>query len=95
MLDHQRLGNHPAEREREDVDRVVTERRDECVRIVGHRLDRAGHSASRGADPAVVERDHVVALGDRIDDPRIPVVQVRGQVDEEDDRDRTLGAQPR
>ena len=93
VLDHQGLGDHPAKREREDVDRVVAERCDEPVGIVGHRLDRGGHGAGRGAEPAVVERDHVMPLRDRIDDARIPVVQVGREVDEEHDRDPARGAE--
>jgi hypothetical protein len=95
VLDHQRLGDHASEREREDVDRVVPERGDERVRIVGHRFDRAGHFAVEAPSPAVVERDHVVAPGDRSKIPWIPVVKVRGEVDEEDDWNPTLGPSSR
>src|SRR5439155_22364982 len=46
-----------------------------------------GHLAGGGADAAVVEGDDVVVLRDGVDDARVPVVQRRGQVDEEDHRD--------
>ena len=39
-----------------------------------------------GADAAVVEGDDPVLGGDAVDDPRVPVVEDRGQVGEEDHR---------
>ena len=51
---------------------------------------RVGHVAGGGADTAVVEGDDVMVPGDRVDDARIPVVQVGGQVDEEDHRHPAL-----
>src|SRR5918994_576516 len=53
-------------------------------------LDGGGDLAGGGADTAVVEGDDVVVLRDGVDDARIPVVQRRGQVDEEDHRDAAL-----
>ena len=50
----------------------------------------SGTCAGGGADAAVVEGDDVVVLRDRVDDARVPVVQRRGEVDEEDDRDAAL-----
>ena len=91
MLEHQRLGDHPAEGEGEDVDGVETECADEGVGVVGHRLDGVGHGSGGGSDAAVVEGDDVVLLCDRIDDPGIPVVQRGGEVDEEDDGNPALG----
>ncbi len=35
----------------------------------------------------------MVTLGDRVDDPGIPVVEVRRKMDEEDDWDPALGAE--
>ena len=69
------------------------ERLDEGVGVVGHRLDGVGHLAGGGADAAVVEGDDVVVLRDGVDDARVPVVQRRGQVDEEDHRDAALRAE--
>ncbi len=93
VLEHQCLGDHPAEREGEDIDGGEAECGDEGVGVVGHRLDGVGNSAGGGTDAAVVERDDVVLLGDRVDDPRVPVVQRGGEVDEEDDGDAALGAE--
>jgi hypothetical protein len=90
MFDHQRLGDHPAQGEGEDVHGVETERFDERVGVVGHRLDRVGNRPGGGSYAAVVESDDVMPLCDRIDDPRIPVVQRGGEVDEEDHGDPAL-----
>ena len=38
------------------------------------------------ADTAVVEGDHAMVRGDAVDDPRIPVVEDRGEVVQEDHR---------
>ena len=84
MFDHQRLGDHPAEGEGEDVDGVETECSDEGVGVVGHRLDGVGNGPGGGSDAAVVEGDDVVLLCDRVDDPGVPVVQRGGEVDQED-----------
>ena len=54
---------------------------------------RVGNLAAGGADAAVVEGDDMVAPGDRIDDARVPVVEVGGEVDEEDDGDPALRPQ--
>ena len=93
VLDHEGLGDHAAEGEGEDVDLVEPERLDEGVGVVGHRLDAVGHLAGGGADAAVVEGDDVAVLRDRVDDARVPVVQGRGEVDEEDDGDAALRSQ--
>ena len=84
MFDHQRLGDHAAEGEGEDVDFVETECGDEGIGVVGHRLDGVGNGPGGGSHAAVVDSDDVVVLGDRIDDPGIPVVQRGGEVNEED-----------
>ena len=93
VLDHEGLGDHAAEGEGEDVDLVEPECGDEGVGVVGHRLDAVGHLAGGGPDAAVVEGDDVVVLGDRVDDAGVPVVQGRGEVDEEDDGDAALRSQ--
>src|SRR5439155_19410613 len=46
-----------------------------------------------GADAAIVEGDYGVPRGDAVDDPRIPVVEVRGQVVQEDHGYAGLGAE--
>src|SRR5215207_8962106 len=87
------LGDEAAEGEGEDVDLAEPEGLDEGVGVVGHGLDRVGHLAGGGADAAVVKGDDVVVLRDGVDDARVPVVQRRGQVDEEDHRDAALRAE--
>jgi hypothetical protein len=90
VLDHEGLGDHAAEGEGEDVDRLEAERADEGVGVVGHRLDAVGNLSRGGADAAVVERDDVMVLGDGVDDPRVPVVQGCRKMDEEDHGDPAL-----
>jgi hypothetical protein len=52
-----------------------------------------GGRAGGGADAAVVEGDDSVFRGDAVDDPRVPVVQDRGQMVQEDHRDAGLRAE--
>ena len=61
--------------------------------VLGHRLDAVRHLTGGGSDAAVVEGDDVVLRGDGVDDPGVPVVQGRGEVDEEDDGDPALRPQ--
>jgi hypothetical protein len=91
VLQHQGLGDHSAKREREDVDRGESQGGNKRVGIVGHRFDGVGDGSGGRSDAAVVEGDDVVSLGDRVDDPRVPVVQCGGEVDEEDDGDAAPG----
>ena len=93
VLDDQVLGDHAAHREGEDVDLVESERRDELVGVVGGLFDGVGNLSGRGADAALVEGDDVPVLRDGVDDAGVPVVQGRGEVDEEDDGDAALRAQ--
>ena len=89
----QRLGDHAAQGEREDVDRVEAQGLDEGDGVLGHRLDRVRDGAGGCADAAVVEGDHVVLGGDGIDDGWVPVVQGAGEVDEEDHGNPRLRAE--
>ncbi len=92
VLDDQVLGDHAAHREGEDVDLVVAERGDELVGVVGGLFDGVGNLSGRGADTTLVEGDDVPVLRDGVDDAGVPVVQGRGEVDEEDDGDAALRA---
>jgi hypothetical protein len=52
-----------------------------------------GDLAARGAEAAVVdgvEGNDVVVLSDQVDDTRVPVVEVCGEMDEEDDGNPAL-----
>ncbi len=91
LSDH--LGDHAAHGEAEEVDLVETQRPDEGDGVLGHRLDGVRRRAGGRADAPVVERDDPVLRGDAVDDPRVPVVEDRGQVGEEDDRDTGLRAE--
>jgi len=53
---------------------------------VGHRGERAGHGAGRSADAGVVEQDDLAALGDRVYQGRVPIVEVAAEALEEDQR---------
>jgi hypothetical protein len=80
VLGHKRLGDE-------------AERLDEGCRVVCHRLDAVGDPAARGAEAAVVEGvegNDVVVLSDQVDDARVPVVEVCGEMDEEDDGNPAL-----
>ena len=83
-----RLRDEPAERETEQVDLIQPHRVDECDGVLGHLL----HGARRGAggcpDADIVEQDHVAFGRDRIDQCRIPVVDVTTEVLQEDQRAR-------
>ena len=61
-------------------------RADERDRVGAHLLDGGGHRAAGRADAAVVEGDDAVVRGDAVDDPRVPVVEDRGQVVQEHHR---------
>lgn len=93
MPGRQALGYHSSEGQRKDVDHVEAESCDEGVHIVGHFLYAAGHLSAGSAHTAGIESDDEVALGDGVNNPRVPVVQVCGEEDKEDDRDATFGTQ--
>jgi len=53
---------------------------------VGHRFDRVRRGAARGGDADVVEGDHASIRGERIDERRIPVVEIAAEVLQQDER---------
>jgi len=73
VLDDEVLGNHATHGEGEDVDRVATERGDECVGIIGSLLKGCRNTAGGGVDAALVEGDDMAGLGDGVDDARRPL----------------------
>ena len=79
------LRNEAADREAEQVDLLELHRLDEGDRVVGHRLDRVRRRACRGADAGVVERDHAPFRGERVDQGRVPVVEVAAEVLQQDE----------
>jgi hypothetical protein len=90
MFDHQRLGDHSPEGEGEDVDGVETECGDEGVGVIGHRLDGDGDGGCGGTHTSVVESDDMMLLCDGINEPGIPIIERRREVDEEDDGNPAL-----
>src|SRR5262249_31521042 len=72
--------------EPEKVDLVESQCADERDGVLCHCLDRVRCLAFGGADSAIVEGDHAVLRGDAVDDPGVPIVEVSGQVIEEDHR---------
>lgn len=81
------LGDHAAHGEAQQVDSGQAQRPDEGDGVFRHRLDGSGGRAGAGADAPVVERDDPVCGGEAVDDPGVPVVQDRGQVGDQDERD--------
>ena len=89
-LSDQILGDHAAHREREHVDLLEPQRRDEGVGVVGGFFDGARHLPVDAPTPLLSKAIDVAGLGDRVDDSRIPIVQGRREVDEEHHRDAAL-----
>src|SRR5439155_20401440 len=79
-----------AEGEPEEIDLLEAERADEGDGVSRHLLDRVRDRSARRADPAVVEGDHPTLRGDAVDDSRVPVVEDRGQVVQEDEWDAAV-----
>jgi hypothetical protein len=86
------LCDEAAHRQIEQIDLVEAKGADEPHRVVGHPFDRVRRGAARSTHPAVPEGDPT-SCGESVDDARIPVVQVPGQVDQEDQRHAVLGAE--
>ena len=84
------LGDHAAHGEAEQVDLGQAQRPDEGDRVGRHRLDGLRRRAGGGTDAPVVERDDPVFRGEAVDDPGVPVVEDRGQVSHQDQRDAGL-----
>ena len=92
LRDH--LRDEAAEREAEEIDLIEPQRADEGDGVPRHRGNGRGRRPLRSADAAVVEGDHPVVGGDAVDDPRIPVVQDRTQVVQEDHRHARVRPEP-
>ena len=84
LRDH--LRDESAERKPEKVDLVESQRADERDSVLCHCLDCVWRLALGTADAAIVEGDHAMLRRDAIDDPGVPVVEVGGQVIQEDHR---------
>ncbi len=80
------LGDHPAEREAEQVDVSFAERVDERGDVVGHRVDVIWRRSAAAADSAAVEQNDGTFIGESIDDERIPIVHVSAKALQHDER---------
>ena len=84
------LRDEAAEREAEQVDPLEVQCVEEGDRVVRHRLDGARRPAGRGADADVVEGNHASIRGERVDQRRVPVVEVAAEVLQQDERHITF-----
>ena len=91
LRDH--LRDEAAQGKAEEVDLVESQCADERDGVLCHRLDRVRCLALGSADPAIVEGDHAVLGRDAVDDPGVPIVEVRGEVIQEDHRYAGIDAQ--
>src|SRR5207247_3507493 len=80
------LRNKTSEREAEEVDLFQAPRPDERDGVLRHGRDRIRSRALRRPDPSVVEGDHAAPGRNAVHDSRIPPVQFRCQMIEEDHR---------
>jgi hypothetical protein len=92
LRDH--LRDEAAQREAEEIDLIEPQRADEGDGVARHGGNRRGRPPLRSTDAAVVEGDHPMMRGDAIDDTRIPVVQNRPEVVQEDHRHAGVGPEP-
>jgi hypothetical protein len=91
---HQRdlLGNEAADGETEQVGVVKLHGGEERDRVAGHLLDGVRGGSGGTADSGVVEGHDPPGRRQRVDQRRIPVVQVPAEVLEQDQRHRALPA---
>ena len=80
------LARQFAEGEPQKVDPVESQCADERHSVLCHCLDGVRRFALGTADAAIVEGDYAMFRRDAVDDPGVPVVEVRGQVIQEDHR---------
>ena len=82
------LGDEPAEREAEQVISPEPESVGERDGVQRHRLHGARRGSGGAGHASVVQEDDFSLLGDRVDQERIPVVEVGPEVHEEHERQR-------
>ncbi len=70
----------------EQVDSLQAHRLDEGDRLLGHLFDGVRSRAGRRADTVVVEGNHPSIRSERVDEGRIPVVEVPSEVLQQDER---------
>jgi hypothetical protein len=69
------LRNHAAQGKSEDVADLKAKAIEECQRVSRHSADRLRHRTGRSAEPGAFEQNHLAAMGKRIRDGWIPIVE--------------------
>ena len=86
------LRDEAANREAEQTNLADLHGGDERDGIARHLLDGVGGGAGGAADSGVVERHNPPGRRERVDQRRVPVVEIPAEVLEQDQRHRTLAA---
>src|SRR5258705_4269730 len=74
------LPDQPADRETEKIDLRQSETIDERFRVLRHACKGRRHFAGRTRDTRIIEDDDLTLLGKPVQNRRIPVVEVSGEV---------------
>src|SRR5712692_5723849 len=74
------LRDHSADRETEKIDLRQPETTDERFRILRHAWKGRGHFTGRTRDTRIVEDDDLTLFGKPVQNRRIPVVEISGEV---------------
>src|SRR6266403_2003197 len=74
------LRDHSADRETEKIDLRQSETIDERFRVLRHTCKGRRHFAGRARDARIIEDDDLTLLGKPVQNRRIPVVEVSGEV---------------
>src|SRR5258705_12792370 len=74
------LRDHSADRETEKIDLRQSETIDERFRVLRHACKGRGHFAGRTCDSRTVEDDDLALFGKPVQNRRIPVVKISGEV---------------
>ena len=74
------LRDHSADREPEKIDLRQSETVDECFRVLCHACKGRRHFAGRTRDTRIIEDDDLTLLGKPVQNRRIPVVKISGEV---------------
>jgi hypothetical protein len=86
------LGDHAAQGEAQQVDRAQPERIQKRHRVGGHGFDAVGGGAAGAADTPEVDQDDAPLGGQAVDHGGVPVVEYRGEVVQEHDRNARVRA---
>src|SRR6266700_8180984 len=75
-----RYADHSADRETEKIDPRQSETIDERFRVLRHACKGRWHFAGRTRDTRIIEDDDLTLLGKPVQNRRIPVVKISGEV---------------